>query len=71
LVWHFQGSGNSLLVLFAARKLRLHPSLGNRTVIDVVDRIDLDTQFSSTFHTADAPNLGHSHKLFVVNHLNQ
>jgi type I restriction enzyme R subunit len=57
LVWHFQGSGKSLLMLFTARKLRLHPALGNPTVIIVVDRIDLDTQISSTFHAADAPNL--------------
>ena len=59
LVWHFQGSGKSLLMLFAARKLRLHPALGNPTVIIVVDRIDLDTQISSTFHAADAPNPGY------------
>ena len=57
LIWHFQGSGKSLLMLFAARKLRLHPALGNPTVIIVVDRIDLDTQISGTFHAADAPNL--------------
>ena len=29
LIWHFQGSGKSLLMLFAARKLRLHPALKN------------------------------------------
>ena len=57
LIWHFQGSGKSLLMLFAARKLRLHPSLGNPTVIIVVDRIDLNTQISGTFHAADVPNL--------------
>ena len=57
LIWHFQGSGKSLLMLFAARRLRLHPALGNPTVIIVVDRIDLDTQISATFHAADAPNL--------------
>ena len=57
LIWHFQGSGKSLLMLFAARKLRLHPALRNPTVIIVVDRIDLDTQISGTFHAADAPNL--------------
>ena len=57
LIRHFQGSGKSLLMLFAARKLRLHPALGNPTVIIVVDRIDLDTQISGTFHAADAPNL--------------
>ena len=39
LIWHFQGSGKSLLMLFAARKLRLHAALGNPTVIIVVDRI--------------------------------
>jgi len=57
LIWHFQGSGKSLLMLFAARKLRLHAALGNPTVIIVVDRIDLDSQISSTFYSADAPNL--------------
>jgi type I restriction enzyme R subunit len=57
LIWHFQGSGKSLLMLFAARKLRLHPALSNPTVIIVVDRIDLDSQISSTFYAADAPNL--------------
>lgn len=57
LIWHFQGSGKSLLMLFAARKLRLHPALRNPTVMIVVDRVDLDTQISSTFYAADAPNL--------------
>ena len=57
LIWHFQGSGKSLLMLFAARKLRLHPALGNPTVMIVVDRIDLDSQISATFFAADTPNL--------------
>ena len=57
LIWHFQGSGKSLLMLFAARKLRLHPALKNPTVMVVVDRVDLDSQIASTFYAADAPNL--------------
>lgn len=57
LIWHFQGSGKSLLMLFAARKLRLEPSLRNPTVLIVVDRIDLDAQISSTFYATDTPNL--------------
>jgi type I restriction enzyme, R subunit len=57
LIWHFQGSGKSLLMLFAAGKLRFHPALKNPTVIVVVDRIDLDTQISSTFFAANSPNL--------------
>jgi type I restriction enzyme R subunit len=57
LIWHFQGSGKSLLMVFAAQKLRLHPALRNPTVLIVVDRIDLDTQISATFHAHDIPNL--------------
>lgn len=57
LIWHFQGSGKSLLMVFAAQKLRLHPRLKNPTVLIIVDRIDLDTQITGTFTGADIPNL--------------
>lgn len=57
LIWHFQGSGKSLLMLFASRKLRMHPTLKNPTVLVVVDRIDLDSQISGTFYAADMANL--------------
>ncbi len=57
LIWHFQGSGKSLLMVFAANKLRMHPRLGNPTVLIVVDRIDLDTQITATFNAADVPNM--------------
>lgn len=57
LIWHFQGSGKSLLMVFAAQKLRLQPALKNPTVLIVVDRIDLDAQISATFHASDIPNL--------------
>jgi len=57
LIWHFQGSGKSLLMVFAAQKLRLQPALRNPAVLIVVDRLDLDTQISATFHASDIPNL--------------
>lgn len=57
LIWHFQGSGKSLLMVFAAQKLRMHHQLGNPTVMIVVDRIDLDTQITATFNAADTPNM--------------
>lgn len=57
LIWHFQGSGKSLLMVFASQKLRMHRELGNPTVMIVVDRIDLDTQITSTFNAADTPNM--------------
>lgn len=56
LIWHFQGSGKSLLMVFAAQKLRLDSMLRNPTVLVVVDRIDLDTQISGTFNAAEIPN---------------
>ncbi len=57
LIWHFQGSGKSLLMVFAAQKLRMQPALGNPAVLIVVDRVDLDAQISGTFHASDVPNL--------------
>ena len=57
LIWHFQGSGKSLLMVFAAQKLRMHAGLKNPTVLIVVDRIDLDSQITGTFTGADIPNL--------------
>jgi type I restriction enzyme R subunit len=57
LIWHFQGSGKSLLMLFAAQKLRKQQELNNPTVMIVVDRVDLDTQITATFNTAEVPNM--------------
>ena len=57
LIWHFQGSGKSLLMVFAAQKLRKMQELKSPTVIIVIDRVDLDTQISGTFSAADVPNL--------------
>lgn len=57
LVWHFQGSGKSLLMIFAAQKLRMMPELKNPTVVIVDDRLDLETQITAAFNAADIPNL--------------
>ncbi len=57
LIWHFQGSGKSLLMVFAAQKLRREKSLKSPTVIVLVDRTDLDTQITGTFNAADISNV--------------
>lgn len=57
LIWHFQGSGKSLLMVFAAQKLRMIPELKNPTVVIVDDRLDLETQITATFTASDIPNL--------------
>ena len=57
LIWHFQGSGKSLLMVFAAQKLRMMKDLNAPTVLIVNDRIDLAGQIFGTFSMADVPNL--------------
>ncbi|MDO7173711.1 type I restriction endonuclease subunit R [Mariniflexile sp. AS56] len=57
LIWHFQGSGKSLLMVFAAQKLRREKDLKSPTVIVLVDRTDLDTQITGTFNASDISNV--------------
>lgn len=57
LIWHFQGSGKSLLMVFTAQKLRSTAALNAPTVLIVVDRLDLDTQITDTFTASDVPNV--------------
>src|SRR5206468_3021677 len=57
LIWHTQGSGKSLTMVFAAYKLRRHAALKNPTVLIVVDRRDLKTQLSDDFDACDYPNV--------------
>ena len=49
LVWHTQGSGKSLTILFAAKKLWHHPKLKQPTVLVVVDRDQLQDQMIGQF----------------------
>lgn len=57
LIWHFQGSGKSYLMEFAAVKLRMLPELKNPTVIVVDDRLDLESQITAQFHSSAIGNL--------------
>ena len=57
LIWHFQGSGKSFLMVYAAQKLRNTAELKSPTVLILVDRTDLDTQISGTFNAADIANV--------------
>ena len=57
LIWHFQGSGKSWLMVFAAQKLRKQNDLHAPTVVIVDDRIDLEDQITGDFTRADVPNI--------------
>lgn len=49
VVWHTQGSGKSLTMVFYAGKLILHPALANPTIVVLTDRNDLDDQLFGVF----------------------
>ena len=49
VVWHTQGSGKSLSMMFYAGKLIGEPALGNPTIVVITDRNDLDGQLFGTF----------------------
>lgn len=57
LIWHFQGSGKSWLMVMAAQKLRKQQVLKAPTVVIVDDRIDLEDQITGDFTRADVPNV--------------
>jgi type I restriction enzyme R subunit len=49
VVWHTQGSGKSLTMVFYAGKLAVQPELSNPTIVVLTDRNDLDDQLFGTF----------------------
>jgi type I restriction enzyme R subunit len=49
VVWHTQGSGKSLTMVFYAGRLVLQPELQNPTIVVLTDRNDLDDQLFGTF----------------------
>ena len=49
VVWHTQGSGKSLTMVFYAGCIIREPAMGNPTIVVLTDRNDLDNQLFSTF----------------------
>jgi len=49
VIWHTQGSGKSLLMVFYAGQLVRRPELENPTIVVITDRNDLDDQLFATF----------------------
>jgi type I restriction enzyme R subunit len=56
IVWHTQGSGKSLTMLWLAIKLRRDQAHDNPTLVLVTDRVDLDDQINKTFIACGFPN---------------
>lgn len=49
VVWHTQGSGKSLSMVFYSGKMVVTPQLDNPTIVILTDRNDLDQQLFDTF----------------------
>jgi type I restriction enzyme R subunit len=57
IIWHWQGSGKSLIMLFAATKLkREEKKLKNPNILIVTDRTKLDKQITDQFRDCNFPN---------------
>ena len=56
VVWHTQGSGKSLTMLWLALKLRRDPAQQQPTIVLVTDRTKLDRQISGVFTACGFPN---------------
>lgn len=56
VVWHTQGSGKSLTMVYLAMKLRRQAELENPMLVIVTDRQDLDDQITKTFQQSGFPN---------------
>ena len=48
IIWHTQGSGKSLTMVFLIRAMRSHPDLRRFKIVLVTDRTDLEEQLSAT-----------------------
>ena len=53
LVWHWQGSGKTLTMIFAAHKLFQHSEMANPSLIFIVDREELEQQLYQEFGALD------------------
>lgn len=74
LVWHTQGSGKSLTMVFAALKLKTHRGirserLRNPNLLVVTDRIDLHTQITKTFEAVGIRNVAEADSIRALRQL--
>ena len=53
LIWHWQGSGKTLTMIFAANKLYHQKQLENPTIFFIIDRTDLEDQHFIEFNALD------------------
>lgn len=69
VVWHTQGSGKSITMVYTTRKLMSDPTFKNTQIVLVTDRVYLDKQLNKTFNhiglEAKRANTGEDLKKFI------
>ena len=64
VVWHTQGSGKSITMIYLASKLRASTSgFDNPTILILTDRTDLDNQIRSTFNRVGFSNINQANSI--------
>jgi type I restriction enzyme R subunit len=60
VIWHTQGSGKSLTMVFLTIKMRRDPELRDYKLVFLTDRTQLDSQLTSTFSKAQGETVHHA-----------
>ena len=60
IIWHTQGSGKSLTMVFLAVKMRRDPILKDYKLVFVTDRTQLDNQLTATFKRTQDETIYHA-----------
>lgn len=60
VIWHTQGSGKSLTMVFLAVKLRRDPDLRDYKLVFITDRTQLDQQLTNTFQRTQGETVYHA-----------
>ena len=69
VIWHTQGSGKSLTMVFLAIKMRRDPDLREYKLVFVTDRTQLDTQLTTTFMNAQDETVHHAESVNMLKDL--
>jgi len=71
IIWHTQGSGKSLTMVFLAVKMRRDPILKDYKLVFVTDRTQLDSQLTATFERTQDETVYHARSVKELKELLQ
>jgi len=60
VIWHTQGSGKSLTMVFLTLKIRRDPALRDYKLVFITDRTQLDNQLTATFQNTQNETVHHA-----------